>query len=321
MQPARPRPPPWGPSPLGPALPRARQIGGQRRLPAPASLQLGHSYALGGALGRIYLEELLGRGASAAVFGVRSQQLPGAWALKVVRLGHSQRQRVCSALALQRRCAGPHVLAALGAHIGPHRAYLLMERAAGGNFEAWLCGPGRDAPLPLRLAHATGLADAVAACHARGVTHRDIKPENFLFVDPAQQVLKLGDFEFACERPSAQSVGTVTYMAPEALMGAHVGPAADVWALGVSLFRVVVGIEPHYDDDEAETAQRILGQCPSTTLDDLALCLAMHRFAQGPALVALVQGALAANPAERPTAAEFGRRLAALTSSRERPTP
>lgn len=300
----------------GPPKPRALLAPSQGRHAPHQSLAIGRSYALGGTLGRIYIEELLGTGPHSRTYGVRSAQIPGPLALKVVDLRHGNRERFSLAAALQRRCAGPHILAPIAVATRNTLGLLLTQRAEGGELETWLCRSGSGAAtLAMRLRHATAMAQAVAACHARNVIHRDIKPENFLFVDAKQRSLKLIDFEMACEHPSAQSVGTVTYMAPEALAGASVAAPADVWALGVSLFRIVVGIEPHYADDEAEVAARVLHDNPSTSLDDLRLTLKMARFDRIEQLVALVAQALRVNPNLRPRAEEFAQRLESLLAA------
>lgn len=112
-------------------------------------------------------------------------------------------------------------------------------------------------PLPWREAVSLGarLATGLAHAHAAGVVHRDVKPANVI-ASPAGA--KLIDFDLALvRRPGAlratltrltvsgQGLGTLAYLAPEQLRDAHrVGPAADVYGLGVTLLHALSGAPP-----------------------------------------------------------------------------
>ncbi|WOL08113.1 hypothetical protein Cni_G16865 [Canna indica] len=104
------------------------------------------------------------------------------------------------------------------------------------------------------------LAEAVAACHRRGVAHRDVKPDNVLF--DALGRLKLADFGsaecFVDEDggwvPMREVVGTPWYVAPEVVAGREYGDKVDVWSLGVVMYMMLSGgTPPFYGDTAAET--------------------------------------------------------------------
>ncbi|KAK1314627.1 Serine/threonine-protein kinase PEPKR2 [Acorus calamus] len=82
-------------------------------------------------------------------------------------------------------------------------------------------------------------------CHDMGVVHRDIKPENVLLT--ASGKMKLADFGLATRITSGQSlsgiVGSPAYVAPEVLTG-HYSEKVDVWAAGVLLHALLVGVLP-----------------------------------------------------------------------------
>jgi tRNA A-37 threonylcarbamoyl transferase component Bud32 len=96
------------------------------------------------------------------------------------------------------------------------------------------------------------LCDALDYAHSQGVLHRDVKPDNVLI--GADGTVKLFDFglaRIADEGFGEQSelIGTPHYMAPEQLMGGKVDHRADVYALGVLLFRALTGFLPFADEN------------------------------------------------------------------------
>jgi serine/threonine protein kinase len=120
----------------------------------------------------------------------------------------------------------------------------------------------RRLPIEARLALFCTVCDAVQHAHRKGIVHRDLKPGNILVAEPdgeegsAGQV-KLLDFGIA-KLLAAQSAGemeertrpgmrllTPEYASPEQVRGEMVTPAADVYALGVLLYRLLCGRHPY----------------------------------------------------------------------------
>jgi serine/threonine-protein kinase len=136
---------------------------------------------------------------------------------------------------------------AIGESAGLH--FLEMEYVAGGSLRQVLREEERL--LPLRaVTIATRLADALAFAHRRGIVHRDIKPENVVLT--LSGVPKVTDFGLA-KRIRAENdvfgprclIGTPAYLAPELYRGEDLTPAADVYALGVTLFVMLAGRPPY----------------------------------------------------------------------------
>lgn len=129
--------------------------------------------------------------------------------------------------------------------------YIAMEYLSGGTLKDRILKRGA---LPPRTAAAVALqiAEALQAAHKSGVIHRDIKPHNILITDSGD--LKVTDFGIARAASSSTMtrtgliLGTAHYISPEQAMGEHVGPASDLYSLGVVLYEMLTGELP-YDAD------------------------------------------------------------------------
>jgi len=106
-----------------------------------------------------------------------------------------------------------------------------------------------------------GVLDAIAAAHTMGIVHRDIKPGNVLVREGDR--IKLTDFGIALAAEDTRLtrsgvIGTHAYLAPECFDTGHAGPAADLWALGATLFHAVAGRAPFDRDTTTAMLRAIL---------------------------------------------------------------
>jgi serine/threonine protein kinase len=215
------------------------------------------------------LEEL-GRGGMGAVYKARQLSLNRPVALKMM-LG----ARFADPQGLARFLAEAEVVAEVrhpnvvqvyefGEHAGV--PYMAMEFCPGGTLS------GREKPIPPRAAAALveKIARGVAAAHNLGIVHRDLKPANVLF-DPAGEP-KVADFGLARRinedrglTRTGAILGTPTYMAPEQASGKTklIGPTADVWSLGVTLYEFMTGSRPFDGDDIHVILTRVLFHPPA----------------------------------------------------------
>jgi eukaryotic-like serine/threonine-protein kinase len=114
------------------------------------------------------------------------------------------------------------------------------------------------------------IAHAVQAAHAVGIMHRDLKPENVMY-DPAARLVKLLDFGIAAETDMTPEnrltragffVGTLMYVAPEALSGELVTPAADQYSLATISYFLLTGCLPYLAKTPREMFSQLLSQPP-----------------------------------------------------------
>jgi serine/threonine protein kinase len=128
--------------------------------------------------------------------------------------------------------------------------YIVMEFVDGTDVSKMLAKKGR-LPVDHAMAITAHVCDALAYAHERGIIHRDIKPANIMV--GYDGVVRVADFGLAKMSHDGQSgltqsgmaMGTLHYMAPEALMlGSAVDHRADIYAVGVMLYQMLAGKLP-----------------------------------------------------------------------------
>lgn len=142
------------------------------------------------------------------------------------------------------------------------------------------------------------LAEGLASVHAYGVTHRDLKPQNVILGAQGPQLIDFGIARGVGETAltqDGQAPGTPGYTAPEVLLGAGAGAAADVFALGATLAHAATGRPP-------------FGTGVAATVSYRAVHEQIDLAGVEPELAALIEACVAKDPAARPGPAEVIRR-------------
>jgi serine/threonine-protein kinase len=145
--------------------------------------------------------------------------------------------------------------------------YLALEWAKGEPLANFLSSAGRLAPLVVANI-IEQLGEALTVSHKAGIIHRDLKPANIMY-DPETQTARLLDFGIArdaednpAERLTRAGffVGTLQYVAPEALSGELVGEQADVYSLATIAYHLLTGVLPFPGRSPRELFQQLLTQ-------------------------------------------------------------
>jgi serine/threonine protein kinase len=231
--------------------------------------------------GRYRLLERIGVGSMATVHRARDEFLGRDVAVKLVRtLSTSEDER-------RRDDAEVKVLARLNHHnlvtlldagsvedsTSASSVYLVMELVNGQDLRHRLL----EGPLTLLEAAQVGhdLAEGLDYVHVNGVVHRDIKPANVMLYDypndPTRVRAKLADFgiAFIAESPLTQEntiSGTAAYLSPEQVKAEPLGPASDIYSLGLVLLQCLTG-ELAYPGPMVESALARLNQPPHIPRD------------------------------------------------------
>ncbi|WP_437676975.1 protein kinase domain-containing protein [Sorangium sp. So ce131] len=203
----------------------------------------------------------LGAGAMGAVYEAVDTETDRRRALKVMHAHAIERADLRRRFALEARVAGrvdsPFLVDVLDA--GVDRAtstpFLVMELLEGETLARRLARGGRCAPAEaLRWLGQAALG--LDKMHRLGIVHRDLKPSN-LFLErreheaPRLKILDLGVakvLDAGAGLESTSAAGTPVYMAPEQFRGGKVTPAADIHALGMIAFTLLVG-SPYWQDE------------------------------------------------------------------------
>ena len=214
----------------------------------------------------------VGEGGTAAVYRAEHQDR-GVTALKVLRSRMGQDpvavKRFLREAEYGARVDHPNIVKTYDFGETDGLYYLALEWAEGEPLATFATRSGQLAP-ELVATIIDQLGGALATAHNEGIIHRDLKPANIMY-DPATQKVKLLDFGIARDadlQPEERLtrtgffVGTLQYVAPEALSGELVNEQADVYSLATITYYLLAGTLPYNGRSPRELFQQLLSQPP-----------------------------------------------------------
>src|SRR3954469_18634666 len=226
---------------------------------------------IGQTFGHYTILEKIGAGGMGHVYRARDMRLERDVAIKVLPPGSladaATRKRFRQeALALS-KLNHPNVATVHDFNTQDDVDFIVMEYITGKTLTAVIGSVG----LPEKQIANFGLqvADGLAAAHEHGILHRDLKPSNILVTQDNR--VKICDFGLAkllepiTDTDSTDShlhsaAGTLTYMAPEQLLGEKLDARTDVYALGEVLYEMATGVRPFKDTQSTRLTDAILHQ-------------------------------------------------------------
>lgn len=185
--------------------------------------------------------------------------------------------------------------------------FLAMEWAPGEILETYVKHNGAMAPDEVATV-IVQIAAAVEAAHCQNIVHRDLKPDNLIY-DPETRKVKLLDFGIAADTSSPAEdrltragffVGTLMYVAPEALSGELVTAAADQYSLANIAYFLLTGCHPYSAKQPREMFTQLL------TMPPIPLNQATEEHQFHPDVEVVMTKALSRSPKDRyPSVMEF----------------
>jgi eukaryotic-like serine/threonine-protein kinase len=259
------------------------------------------------------MQALLGGGERFEAYVAWNHRLMGPTVLKVLRPGHASDDRAIRSMTKEGTLLGslnhPGLTRVFDMSTDGERPFIEIEYVEGPRLSTLVRRHGRLNPeqaFPL----GRQLASTLHFLHAEGIVHLDVKPSNVI-MGPTPRLIDLSVARRIARAPLINGfVGTDAYMSPEQADPARwstIGPKADTWGLGATLYHAVAKRIPHTRGRrDATGAERF----PQLVESPAPLDPARHSAA----LVELITDCLQPRPEDRPTMAELFDRLDQLAA-------
>jgi hypothetical protein len=221
--------------------------------PQPDTVGFSSGYRISG----YRLEQQIGRGGMAVVFGAYDERLERQVALKILAPALSQDEDFRRRFIAESRAAAavedPHIIPVYEAGEADGVLFIAMRLVPGGDLRTLVAERGPFAPARAEWI-VSAVASALDAAHACGLVHRDVKPANMLLdMRPGRpDHVYLTDFGVSKLSVSSggptgngQFIGTLDYAAPEQILGQPVDGRTDQYELGCSAFELLCGRPPY----------------------------------------------------------------------------
>lgn len=226
------------------------------------------------------LEDELGAGSFAVVKQATNRKTGEEVAVKIINRNEMEEDdevALRTEVEILSNLDHPNVVKMFEVFDDPEYMYIVLELMTGGELfdrivekESYSEKEAADTIRPI--------VDAIRYCHENGIIHRDLKPENLLYeTKDESSIIKISDFGLARFLPTESfattACGTPGYVAPEILKGKGYGASVDVWSIGITLYILLCGFPPFYNEDNAALFEEIKNgefEYPSPYWDDIS---------------------------------------------------
>lgn len=256
-------------------------------------------------IGPFQIEAELGAGGMAMVYRAHRDGLRRPVALKVLRPGRSrqERERFVAEGRLARTLSHPNLVKVVDVDLEAPDPWIAFDLVEGKSLAELIeTSPVRAQRLAPRVCVA--LLEALKVLQDAGLSHRDVNPANVLVSDKDE--IRLADLGMA-DRPSRGLAGTPAYLAPEAFRGDPLGPEADVYQVGATVYECLAGCVPHEDKAVSYFDLRKAPDKPPTPLTALLPGVS-------PSASALLDAMLAPDPGRRPSVLQAAERARSVSA-------
>ena len=265
--------------------------------------------------GRFRVEREIGKGGMGTVYRASHLGLERPVAVKILKQEFATVPEVAERFMREARTMARlrHPRAAIifdAGHLADGRPFIVMEYVEGSTLAEVLTREGTFEP-ERAVQVASEICDVLSDAHALGIVHRDLKPSNIMLNERGVCVLDFGiakvlqnSTEVTRTHATTESglvIGTPRYMSPEQCLGHMVGPASDLYSVGVLLYEMLTGRPPFMDVLSSAVLVKQATVQPTP--------LAQLRPDVPRALASAVHMLLAKSPAQRPASAAEARRI------------
>lgn len=210
------------------------------------------------------LIEHVAKGGMSSVYRARQHIFERDVALKIMRQDLSEdehfNERFMQESLIVAKLHHSHIVQVYDVGEVSHHCFIAMEFLSGGVLKAKMAN---GLPIKKSISVLKQMASALDFAHQKGIVHRDIKPDNIMFREDGAAVLT--DFGIAKDKGADMELtqtgailGTPKYMAPEQIRGEFIGPATDLYSLGVVFYEMLTGFVPFTGPDFISIAHKHL---------------------------------------------------------------